>query len=172
MFKYDYVPPEQLQSFVDLVVGPAVFMVTGWTDKDKDGHRMTTAQGLPRVDIILSVCDAVGQEGKYFDALTPKTNWKLKSLLDCIGLPSLYSPTGLIDLNQLIGRNGKCELKAPNEGYKKLNIAYLSEEQYKKKKEAPIAYERMENKTNATTLLHTKPQTAATIADDDNEIPF
>ena len=139
MFKFDYVPPEQLRSNVQLSPGRAQFAITGWTDKDKDGHVMRSQAGDLKINLILMVCDCFNQEGKYFDTLTPKTNWKLKSILDAIGCPEWYTASGSIDLNGLIGKTGACELKPPREGYTKLDITYLTPKQAEKAYIQPVA---------------------------------
>lgn len=129
MFKFDYVPPEQLNNRVQLSIGRASFVVTAWTDKDKDGLKMFSQAGDPKVNLILMVRDSTGQEGTYYDSLTAKTNWKLKRLLDSLGLGSLYTASGSINLDALVLKSGACELKAPTGDYKKLNIDYLTPEQ-------------------------------------------
>ena len=168
MFKYEYVPVDQLRSNVELVIGRAEFVVTGWTDKDKDGVKMTTRNGDPRINLILTIADAAGQQGKYFDILTPKMNWKLKQLLDAVGMPELYDSSGTIDLNKLIMKGGKCQLNpSRNPEYAKHELVYLTTEQAQTPYAAPIAAPLMPQNsyTGSTT-------SAAQMAEYDSTIPF
>lgn len=129
MFKFDYIPPEQLGGFVDFALGRAQFVITGWTDKDKQGMKMFSQGGDAKVNIILHVRDSAMQEGNYFDSLTSKTQWKLKSLLDSIGMPELYTAAGHINLDLIVGKSGNCEFKEPTGDYKKPNVVYLTQAQ-------------------------------------------
>ena len=171
MFKFDYVPAEQLKTFVEFTPGRANFVITAWTDKDKNGSQMFTGSGAPRIDIILTVVDCMGNEGRYFDMLTPNMNWKLKQILDAVELPHLYTPSGEINLDNLILKGGKCNLTPPTGDYKKLNIQYLTPKQAEKpyiQPAAPQGFQPMgkqfESKAPAVT--------AAQMEEYDNQIPF
>lgn len=130
LFKYDYVPADQLTNNNDLSIGRADFLINGWTDKDNNGQSMFTQAGDKRVDIILTVKDCTGNQKKYFDILTPKMNWKLKSLLDSIGMSDLYISSGTINLDAIVLKSGKCELRpSKNPAYSKPQIVYLTSEQ-------------------------------------------
>ncbi len=177
MFEFDYVPADQLRSNVQLSPGRAQFAITGWTDKDKDGHVMRSQAGDPKVNLILMVCDCFNQEGRYFDTLTPKTNWKLKSILDSIGCPDWYTASGKIDLNGLVGKTGICELKPPREGYSKLDIVYLTPKQAEKPYIQAAAPSAPSYVTTPNTLPNSEPvrtnhaPSAAQMAEHD-ELPF
>ncbi len=165
MFKYEYVPADQLRSNVELVIGRAEFVFTGWTDKDKDGVKMTTRNGDMRVNLILTICDAAGQQGKYFDILTPKMNWKLKQLLDSVGMPELYDSSGCIDLNKLIMKGGKCQLNpSKNPEYAKHELVYLTAEQAQTPYVAPVTAPLMPQTSYTAS--------AAQMSEYDSTIPF
>lgn len=166
MFKYEYVPVDQLRSNVELVLGRAEFVITGWTDKDKDGVKMTTRNGDPRINLILTVADSAGQQGKYFDILTPKMNWKLKQMLDSIGMPELYQSSGTIDLDKIVMKGGKCQLNpSRNPEYAKHELVYLTAEQAATPYTAGPA-------TPAFGSTTAKSATAAQMEEYDNTIPF
>ena len=172
MFKFDYVPAEHLRSNVTLTPGRAHFVITGWTDKNKDGVQMFTQSGDPRVDLILTVCDCLGQEGKYNDILTPKTNWKLKSILDAIGMPELYTASGELNLDALILKGGACDLKPPRGDYKRLDIQYLTPEQAKKPFIQPAPPMQGFEPQGQQYKPKVPPATIEQLAEYDNEIPF
>jgi hypothetical protein len=169
MFKFDYVPAEQLKTFVEFTPGRAQFIITAWTDKNKDGVQMFTQSGAPRIDIILEIADCMGAEGRYFDMLTPNMNWKLKAILDAVCMPDLYTPSGVIDLNLLIGKGGQCNLTPPTGDYKKLNIQYLSPKQAEK----PYIQPAGGNKPMDSVFKNTAPVVSQAQMDEyDNQIPF
>lgn len=175
MFKFDYVPAEQLRSNVQLSPGRGQFAITGWTDKDKDGMTMRSQAGDPKINLILMVSDCFGQEGRYFDTLTPKTSWKLKSILDAIGCPEWYTASGQIDLNSLIGKSGVCELKPPREGFTKMDIVYLTPKQAEKAyiqpaQPATVTHTPMPNNAYEPVRQNNAPS-AAQMAEYD-ELPF
>jgi hypothetical protein len=172
MFKFDYVPAEQLRSNVTLVPGRAQFVITGWTDKNKEGIQMFTQSGDPRVDLILTVSDCTGQEGKYFDILTPKTNWKLKSILDAIGMPELYTASGELNLDQLVFKGGVCDLKPPKGDFKRLDIQYLTAEQAKKPYIQPAPSMQGFEPMGQQYKPKVPPATIQQMEEYDNEIPF
>ena len=168
LFKYEYVPAEQLRSNVELAIGRADFVVTGWTDKDhKTGSTMYTQAGDKRVDIILTIKDCHGQQNKYFDILTPKMNWKLKSLLDSIGMSDLYVSSGTIHLDAIVLKSGKCELRpSKNPAYSKPELVYLTPEQAATPYSPPVSAPVQQHEQNA-------PSASQSQMDEyDSTIPF
>lgn len=118
-FKFNYMPESELETKkVDLTPGDASFKVVSIFDKRKDGQPLTTMSGEPKLTVSFSMIDCNGSQGLVYDDLTPKTAWKIKALLDSIGLPHLYNESGTLDTNEITGCTGKCviELKK-SDGY-------------------------------------------------------
>lgn len=119
MFRFDYKKPEDLEpKKVDLMPGEVSFKVSAVFDKKKDGTPLATMNGDPKLTLSLSCIDAGGAQAIVYDDLTSKTAWKIKTLLDAIGLPQLYDESGTLNPDDIVGCTGRCviELKK-SDGY-------------------------------------------------------
>lgn len=119
VFKFDYKKPEDLgPSMMLLTPGDATFKITGVFDKKKDGSILTTMSGDPKLRISLFVVDSLGGSSSVYDDLTSKMAWKIKALLESVGLGELYDESGSFDPTDIIGTTGKCVIDTrKSEGY-------------------------------------------------------
>lgn len=119
IFHFNYKKPEDLgPTIMVLTPGEAKFKVVSIFDKKKDGSPLTTMDGTPKLTMSLSVTDSAGNNSLVYDDLTAKTAWKIKTLLDSIGLGELYDPSGAFSPEDVIGAMGKCMIETRHtEGY-------------------------------------------------------
>ncbi len=121
MFKFDFKPESELNTQdkkVILTPGPASFKIIAIFDTKKDGSPLTTMDGTPKITLSLSVKDSAGETGLVYDDLTARTAWKIKALLDALGLAALYDESGQLNPDDLIGGMGACSIKInKSEGY-------------------------------------------------------
>ena len=118
-FSFNYVPEEELApKQADLTPGEASFKVGTIFDTKKDGTPLTTMDGTPKITLSLWVIDCNGAQGNVYDDLTAKTAWKIKALLDSIGMSHMYDESGTFNPDSLKDCTGRCviELKK-SEGY-------------------------------------------------------
>lgn len=116
-FKFDYVDESELAvtqtestPSIELTPGDASFKIIGVYDCKKDGTPLTTKNGTPKLNVSFSVKDSRGQTGIVYEDLTANTAWKIKALLDAIGLGALYDPSGTLNPDDLTGYSGKCKI--------------------------------------------------------------
>lgn len=119
VFKFDYKSEEDLTpKTILLMPGEASFKIVGVFDKRKDGTPLTTMDGTPKLTVSLSVIDASGASGLVYDDVTSKMAWKVKALLDAVGLSNLYNSSGTFNPDDLVGCIGRCVIETrKSEGY-------------------------------------------------------
>lgn len=79
--------------------------------------------GNPMLALNLKVWDQNGREGRVFDYITANAQWKLKKMLEAVGMEKEYEQ-GEVDPNQLMGKSGQLTLvmtKDPERG-DRLNV--------------------------------------------------
>lgn len=120
MFKYNYVPVEQLEEKATSVLveeGKYAFTIKAFYDKDKNQMLMKTQDGTPKVNLLLSVINLKAR-GSIYDTITSNMPWKIKQIGDALGMPALYNASGTIDFSKLVGYSGHCMVKTQqNEKY-------------------------------------------------------
>lgn len=110
MFKFDHVESQERVT-ADLAPGLAKFKIVGVYTKSKGGEPLRDSDGNPKLNISLSVRDSAGNSGFVYDILTKKTGWKVKAILEALGLEKLYDKSGQLDPNDILNGDGKCMLK-------------------------------------------------------------
>lgn len=133
LFKFDYQDPTEMEkNDAPLTPGEATFKITGIYEVDKrTGKPLTTSDNTPKITLGLSIKDLMGNSGFMYDDLTSKTAWKIKALLDALGLGALYNKNGTLDINNLSNGEGRCEIgiKSYNGKDRMQIIKYIKAEQ-------------------------------------------
>ena len=123
IFRFDYKDPAEMGPSITLLTpGDAKFKVIGAFDKKKDGSPLTTMSGDPKLRLSLSVTDSAGETSIVYDDITSKMAWKVKAILDSVGLGELYDTSGAFSPEDIIGAMGKCIVETrKSEGYEDSN---------------------------------------------------
>ncbi len=123
IFKFDYVDPVNMGPQIMLLApGEAKFKVIGVFDKKKDGTPLTTMNGDPKLRLSFSVTDFNGDTSVVYDDITPKMAWKIKALLDSVGLGNLYDASGAFSPEDVMGAMGRCIIAIrKSDGYEDSN---------------------------------------------------
>ena len=119
IFRFDYKNPSDLEpKMAQLTPGDAKFKILAIFETKKDGSPLTTMDGTPKITLSLSVTDCNGESALVYDDLTAKTAWKVKALLDALGLSELYDESGTLNPSDIAGGIGKCVIEVKkSEGY-------------------------------------------------------
>lgn len=119
IFRFDFKPESELGPSITLLTpGDAKFKIIGAFDKKKDGSPLTTMSGDPKLRLSLSVTDSEGQTSVVYDDITSKMAWKIKAILDSVGLGELYDASGAFSPEDIVGAMGKCIIETrKSEGY-------------------------------------------------------
>lgn len=124
IFKFDYVSEADLgPTNTLLTAGDGKFKIIGAYDSKKDGTPLTTMDGSPKLRLSLSVTDCNGETSLVYDDITGKMAWKIKAILDSVGLGALYDKSGAFSPEDIIGATGKCviEIRTPEGSTEKYN---------------------------------------------------
>lgn len=123
MFKFDYKEDVsnggdgQSYDWRNLQNGKAKFRVTKVFTTDKDGKKLVTAKGDDKMKVSLFCEDMAGNKGSFFETLTGNTPWKVKSLLDAVGMGHLYNASGMFAPDDLEGLDGQCIIEREKNEY-------------------------------------------------------
>lgn len=116
MFKFDYKdecemkgPRDGVPPWDKLSVGPATFKVLRWSDTDKFGNPLLSADKRPKIQLILLITDKTGFSATLFESWTAANAFRMLALLKAIGRRDLYDPQG-IDIDQIVDYEGDCTL--------------------------------------------------------------
>ncbi|HHT9129289.1 MAG TPA: hypothetical protein ACFYEC_01545 [Candidatus Brocadiaceae bacterium] len=114
MFKYEYVPLDQLKSNVsagaELQPGTAEFKITAIWETDNEGKPLVTKEFIPKIKVALLCIDCKGNSGRVYHDISAKMQWALLGLGESIGRP-VYNESGTTDWKSLVGAMGKCVLE-------------------------------------------------------------
>ena len=112
LFRFDFVSEEDLAPKTHLLIpGEAKFKVVGAFSTKKDGTPLTTMSGDPKLRLSFSVTDANGTTSLVYDDITSKMAWKIKALLDSVGLGALYDKSGAFSPEDVVGAMGRCVIE-------------------------------------------------------------
>ncbi len=96
---------------VPLVAGAGTFKILGVYDKGTDGSPLVDKNGYPKLSVSMSVKDCNGNVGKMRESLTVNNGFKVKQILESLGLAALFDPNGSFNPADIVGGEGKCILK-------------------------------------------------------------
>ncbi len=94
-----------------LMPGNASFKIIGVYDTNKDGTPLKDMAGNPKLNVGVSVKDSMGNRGMLYESLTINTGWKVKALLNAVGLEALYDKSGQLNPVEIVNGEGQCTLK-------------------------------------------------------------
>jgi len=105
-FSYSYQDPKDFNQGPTLLEpGACIFTISGYDDNQ------VSRAGNDMLKLELQVRDSKGRSGKINDYIVGNAPWKLHSLLESIGLATMYGPSGRMDVSRLKGATGSCTVK-------------------------------------------------------------
>lgn len=103
-FKFNYVPPQDLEIRRILKEGECMYKVKGVKTKlDRNANEMLV--------LTLKVRDAAGVVGIVDDYINSAYPERIHEFALSTGVPGIYSASGVIDFDKLVGLGGGCIVK-------------------------------------------------------------